>query len=102
MKTTKYGVTNNLAMVGRGLTRPQKTQAQTMKDLMARRQERARSATGLSKKEQMGAMQDKKTQNTGQRKDTTVKKGSRFSRRMYKDGGRTMYKDGGMAKAKPC
>ena len=82
MKKTKYGVTSQLAQIARAPRQPE-TQVNKFGEKIG--------ATGLSRREQMGAAQNSKKS-----------KPVMGSRTMYNKGGRVMYKDGGMAKAKPC
>jgi len=92
-KTNKgYGVTSQLSQIA-------KSQPQTRVNKVGEKI----GATGLSRREQMGAAQnlslmDMSYQRTPKKKSKPVM----GSRTMYNKGGRVMYKDGGMPKAKPC
>jgi len=93
-KTNKgYGVTNQLSQIAKA--RQPETRVNKFGEKIG--------ATGLSRREQMGAAQnlslmDMSYQRTPKKKSKPVM----GSRTMYNKGGRVMYKDGGMAKAKPC
>ena len=97
MKKTKYGVTSQLGRIARA--RQSETRVNKFGEKIG--------ATGLSRREQMGAAQDMtfvKFAKQRQKERTASKKSKPVmgSRTMYNKGGRVMYKDGGMAKAKPC
>ena len=94
MRKTKYGVTSQLAQIAK-VRQPQPR--------LNKFGERI-GATGLSRREQMGAAQDMRfVNNLGQLNSPKKKSKPVMGERMAMNkGGRVMYKDGGMAKAKPC
>ena len=92
--TTKYGVINQLAQV------------RQPKPRVNERGERI-GATGLSRREQMGAAQDMtfvKFAKQRQKERTASKKSKPVmgERMAMNKGGRVKYNKGGMKKAKPC